>query len=72
MKENRGLFEEKLYKEQIGTGEVYFAVGENLDLVDFTLKETEDRQPGNDSQMLYRAAKAFIGYIQEIEMEKGN
>lgn len=72
LKENRGLFEEKLSKEQIETGEVYFAVGENLDLVDFTLKETEDRQPGNDSQMLYRAAKAFIGYIQEIEMEKGN
>lgn len=72
LKDNKGLFEEKLSGEQIGTGEIYFAVGENLDLADFTLKETGNRRSGNDSQMLYRTAKAFIGYIQEIEMEKGN
>lgn len=72
LKDNKGLFEEKLSGEQIGMGEIYFAVGENLDLADFTLKETENRRSGNDSQMLYRTAKAFIGYVQEIEMEKGN
>lgn len=72
LKEHKELFEERLSREQVEAGEIYFAVGENLDLVDFTLKETENRQSGNDSQMLYRTAKAFIGYVQEIEMEKGN
>ena len=70
--ENKTLLEEKLKEEKIPTGEIYFAIGENLDMVDFSLKESGDRQSGEDSQMLYRTAKAFIGYVQETGIKKGN
>ena len=59
-------------EEKILAGEIYFAVGENLDMTEFSLKESHNRKSGNDSQMLYKAAKAFIGYVQEIGLKKGN
>lgn len=65
LRNGRELFEEKLSNEKIQAGEIYFAVGENLSLKDFSLKESANRQEGNDSQILYRAARAFIEYVQE-------
>ncbi len=72
LKENQGLLKEKFKKEQIAGKEIYFAVGESLDLAEFSLKETDHRQAGDDSKTLYRAAKAFIGYVQETGRQKGN
>ena len=66
------LWEEKLQKEEIRPGEIYFAAGENLELVDFSLRQSADRQQGQDAGILYRAARAFIGYIQETGIKKGN
>ncbi len=65
LRDGQELFEEKLRDEEIQTGEIYFAVGENLSLKDFSLKESAKRQEGKDSQVLYRAARAFIEYVQE-------
>ncbi|NBJ94200.1 DUF6240 domain-containing protein [Parablautia muri] len=67
LREGKELFEEKLNGEKIQAGEIYFAVGENLNLKDFSLKESAKRQEGNDSQLLYRAARAFIEYVQETQ-----
>ena len=72
LNDNKDILERKLKGEKIQVGEIYFAVGENLDMTEFSLKETQNRKTGNDSQMLYKAAKAFIGYVQEIGMKKGN
>jgi hypothetical protein len=41
-------------------------------LAEFSLKETDHRQTGDDSKTLYWAAKAFIGYVQETGRQKGN
>ena len=72
LKENKGLLEDKLKEEQIRPGEIYFAKGEKLDLAEFSLKETNNRQAGDSSQMLYRVARAFIGYVKEAGTEKGS
>lgn len=72
LKDNREILDRKLEEEKLPAGEIYFAVGENLDMADFSIKESGNRKSGNDSQMLYRTAKAFIGYVQEIGMKKGN
>ena len=72
LKENQGLLKEKFEKGQIAGKEIYFAVGESLDLAEFSLKEADHRQTGDDSKVLYRAAKAFIGYVQETGRQKGN
>ncbi len=72
LKENDGLLKEKFGREQIQTAELYFITGDSLDLAEFSLKETDKRQPGDDSGLLYRAAKAFIGFVQETGIEKGN
>lgn len=72
LKESKEFFEQKLEEEQIPSGEIYFAKGEKLDLAEFSLKETHDRQTGDNSRVLYRAARAFIGFVQETEIKKGN
>lgn len=72
LNDNKNILEHKLREEKILAGEIYFAVGENLDMTEFSLKESHNRKSGNDSQMLYKAAKAFIGYVQEIGLKKGN
>ncbi|MGN0364392.1 MAG: DUF6240 domain-containing protein [Suilimivivens sp.] len=72
LKENKELFEKKLEEEQVPMGEIYFAAGEKLDLTEFSLKESDNRQTLGNSGMLYRAARAFIGYVQETGIKKGN
>lgn len=70
--ENRELFETRLKEEQISSGEIYFAKSEKLDLTEFSLKESHNRRPGDSSKTLYRAARAFIGFVQEVGIQKGN
>ena len=70
--ENKELFEAKLNEEQISYGEIYFATSEKLDLTEFSLKESHNRLSGDSSKTLYRAARAFIGFAQEIGIQKGN
>lgn len=72
MEESRELLEEKLKEEQIPVGEIYFATGKKLNLEEFSLKESSGRQALGNSGTLYRAARAFIGYIQETGLKKGN
>ena len=72
LKDNQELLSESLKKEQIPVGELYFTTGEKLNLTEFSLKETKGRQAGDSSRALYRAAKAFIGFVQKTGAEKGN
>lgn len=81
LKENQGLLEDRLRQEELQAGSIYFATGENLDLAEFSVKEASLRenisgenaaeQKSDDSGLLYRAARAFIGYVQEMSMEQG-
>ena len=68
----KDLLEEQLQKEEIPVGDIYFATGESLDLVTFSVKQSADRQPGQEAGDLYKAARAFIGYIQQMGIKKGN
>lgn len=70
--ESKEILEDKLRQENIRPGEIYFAEGEKLDLKEFSLKESSNRQTGNNARTLYRAARAFIGYVQETGIKKGN
>ena len=72
LKENKEVLEDKLIREQIQPGEIYFAKGEKLDLMEFSLRETDNRQSGDHSGVLYRAARAFIGFVQETAIKKGS
>lgn len=66
--------EDRLSKEQIPTGEIYFATSQTLNLTEFSLKQSYERQKGADinTGTLYKTAKAFIGYVQETAIKKGN
>lgn len=72
LQQEKELLEEKLEKEGISTGEIYFAQGENLELTEFSLKQSAGRKEGQDAKVLYRAAKAFISYIQKTATKKGS
>ena len=47
-------------------GDIRFIVGENLNLAEFSEKMSRDRIPGQTSDTLYAAAKAYIGFVQKI------
>lgn len=66
MSGNRELFEKRLLKENISAGDIHFITGENLNLQDFSLKLSKDRISGQTPDALYKAAKAYIGFVQEI------
>jgi len=72
LKDEREVLEEKLAQEGIEVGEIYFAASPGLDLEEFTLKQSRGREQGTDTAVLYRSARAFIGYVQETGMKKGS
>lgn len=72
LKEERSSLEQKLEKEHMAVGEIYFGERKQLDLKKFSVKESDGRQSGDDSRQLYRAARAFIEYVQETGLKKGN
>lgn len=63
---------DRLAKEDIRTGEIYFAVGENLNTEEISLRESKDRKQLGGSKELYKTAKAFIGFVQETGVKKGS
>lgn len=81
LRESQTLLQEMFKGEGLETGSIYFARGEKLDLTEFALKasgarkksaeEGDKPKTGEDSGALYRAARAFIGYVQETGREKG-
>lgn len=72
LKEGKELLENKLSEENIPAGEIYFAESKTLNLMEFSLKQSHGRQEGADAGMLYKSARAFIGYVQETAIKKGN
>ena len=51
---------------------IYFATGENLNLEEISLKETKERTNGESGRELYKASRAFIGFVQEMGIKKGS
>ena len=72
LREGKELLEKKLSEENIPAGEIYFAESKTLNLTEFSLKQSHGRQEGADAGVLYRSARAFIGYVQETAIKKGN
>lgn len=72
LKEGKELLENKLSEENIPVGEIYFAESKTLNLMEFSLKQSHGRQEGADAGTLYKSARAFIGYVQETAIKKGN
>lgn len=74
LQSTKELLTGRLSQEQISAGEIYFATSQTLNLTEFSLKQSHERQKGADinTGTLYKAAKAFIGYVQETSVKKGN
>jgi len=70
LKENQGFLEEMLREEEITAGNIYFATGERLERD--SLPGNGKAQKNDDSGLLYRAARAFIEYVRETGLKKGN
>ena len=64
--ENENRLKELLAKEEMEMGDIRFVTGENQDQKEFLLKTQKNRMPGQTADTLYRAAKAYINFVQEI------
>lgn len=72
LEKNKKLFEEMLSKEDMQTGDIRFLSGSMPELADFAQKAAKGRKNGKTPDTLYKAAKVYIGYIQEISRQKGS
>lgn len=72
LKENSSLLADRLGAEEIRMGDIRFVESKHLDLQDFSLRVSKDREQGETPDKLYLAAKAYIGYVQEINRQKGS
>lgn len=72
LKNNVDLLESRFVKEEIAAGEIYFVTGSELNLEEISLRESQGRKQIDGSKELYRAARAFIGFVQEMGIKKGS
>ncbi len=72
LREGKELLENMLLEENVPTKNMYFAANETLNLAEFSTKQSQGRQEGADAGVLYKSAKAFIGYVQETAIKKGS
>lgn len=70
LEQQQERFAELLAKEDLQAGDIRFLTGEGLDIEEFALKTAKGREEGRTPDTLYKAAKAYIGYIQEISNRK--
>lgn len=68
---NQERFVEYLAKEELEAGDIHFIANQKLDLTEISLKQGNGIEKGKAADGLYRAARAFIGYLQDISIEKG-
>ena len=69
---NKELFAEILSEEGIKAGDVRFFAADAAHLQESLQRTVQSREEGKTPDTLYKAAKAYIGYIQEISKQKGN
>ena len=67
MTENADRLRALLTEEGLEMGDVRFITGENPDIAEYMLKTEKDRISGQTVDQLYRTAKAYIGFVQEID-----
>lgn len=72
LEQNQELFAELLSKEDLQAGDIRFLTGKGLNPEEFALRAAKGREEGKTPDALYKAAKAYIGYIQEISKQKGS
>lgn len=70
LEQQQERFAELLAKEDLQAGDIRFLTGEGLDIEEFASKTAKGREEGRTPDTLYKAAKAYIGYIQEISNRK--
>ena len=66
LSEGKELLQKLLSEDGLETGEIQFMTSEKQDLEEFSLKVSKDRVKEQTPDVLYRAAKVYIGYIQQI------
>lgn len=71
LSENQEKLMQYLEKEELKAGDIHFITNRNLDLTEFSIKEVNGMEKGRAAGEFYRAARAFIGYLQDISTEKG-
>ena len=53
-------------REGIKAGDIHFVSGTDLNLKEYSLKVSKDRVSGQTTDTLYKAAKVYIEFVQEI------
>lgn len=66
LSEEKELLKKLLSEDEIDAGEIQFMTSDKQDLEEFSFKVSKDRIKGQTPDVLYRAAKAYIGYIQQV------
>lgn len=69
---NTDVLTDAMAREGIRAEKIYFATAESLDTEDISLKASKERKAAEGSKELYRAAKAFIGFVQKMGIKKGS
>lgn len=74
LERNKALFENEITETGMKVDKIYFTRSRELNLKDFTLKQTKDRVNHSEisTKELYKTAKVFVGFIQKVSMKKGN
>lgn len=72
LEQQQTMFAELLAKEDLQAGDIRFLTGEGLNIEEFAFRTAKGREEGKTPDTLYKAAKAYIGYIQEISKQKGS
>jgi len=72
LEQQQSVFAELLARDDLQAGDIRFLTGNGLNIEEFALKTAEGRNEGSTPDILYKAAKAYIGYIQEISRQKGS
>lgn len=63
---NEEILKELFNHEKIAVGDVHFITGSGLNLEEYSLKISKDRIQGQTPDTLYKAAKVYIEFVQEI------
>lgn len=72
LEQHREVFTELLVEEDLQSGDIRFLTGDGRSREEFTMNVIKEKEEGATPDTLYKAAKAYIGYIQEISREKGS
>lgn len=73
LENEKELFTDELLREGIEVDHLYFAQSEVLNLKEFMIKQKrqQGQESGVSTETLYRSAKAFIEFVQNVSIREG-